>query len=42
MPVIFQPERFFLENQIKKYASFIRGITIDVGGGQDQEIRCPF
>ncbi len=31
---IFQPDRCLLEKQIKKYASYIKGVVLDVGGGK--------
>ena len=34
MPVIFQPERFLLEKQIKEYAHYIKGTVLDVGAGK--------
>jgi len=34
MPVIFQPERFLLEEQIKKYSRYIKGVVLDVGTGK--------
>ncbi|MBU2082172.1 class I SAM-dependent methyltransferase [Patescibacteria group bacterium] len=40
--MIFQPDRYLLKKQIKKYAHYIKGVILDAGGGDGNRYRSFF